>query len=143
MLTWQAFFAAFVSYFMIQVVPLWGLTLLSTMIVYLAPLVYIKNKAVIDHHLEQATVMVNQQATQMRQLAAEHTGNAAKTFQTYAGEYTTKAQDAINQYRGRSASPEAAVHKDDFPAAPRAEPARGTTAAPGTAETAETAVPAS
>lgn len=65
--------------------------------------------------------MASQQATQIRDLAGQHTRNATKTFQTYAGEYTSKAQETINQYRGRSASPE--VKKTDFPAAPKHEPA--------------------
>jgi hypothetical protein len=96
------------------------LTLIATTIAYLGPLVYIKNKEVIDAHLVQAGNLASQQATQIRDLAAQHTGNAAKTFQTYAGEYTSKAQDTINQYRGRSTSPEV---KKEFPAVPTHEPA--------------------
>ncbi|KAF2465585.1 uncharacterized protein BDR25DRAFT_239310 [Lindgomyces ingoldianus] len=117
--TVSAFFASLMSYFLIKFVPLWGLTLIATTVAYLGPLVYIKNKKVIDAHLEQAGHMVNQQATQIKDMAAQHTGNAAKTFQSYAGEYTHKAQDAINQYRGRSASPEV---KRDFPVVPKHEP---------------------
>jgi hypothetical protein len=112
-----------ISYFLIKIVPLWGLTLISTSVIYLGPLVYIKNQEFIDAQLQQASHVVNQQAHQIRDLAAQHTGNAAKTFQNYAGEYTHLAQDKINQYRGRSASPEATkIKKEDFPAAPRTEP---------------------
>ncbi|KAF2193779.1 hypothetical protein K469DRAFT_242632 [Zopfia rhizophila CBS 207.26] len=123
--TIAAFFASLVSYFLIKFVPLWGLTLIATTIAYLGPLIYIQNKEVIDAQLQQASHMVNQQATQIKDLAAQHTGNAAKTFQSYAGEYTHKAQDAINQYRGRSASPE--IKKEDFPSAPKNEPVVPTT----------------
>ncbi|KAF2262730.1 hypothetical protein CC78DRAFT_605771 [Lojkania enalia] len=118
--TVAVFFASFISYFLIKFVPLWGLTLITTTVAYLAPLIYIKNQELIDSYLEQAGHVVNQQATQIRDLAAQHTGNAAKTFQTYAGEYTHKAQETINQYRGRSASPE--IKKEDFPSAPKTEP---------------------
>ncbi|ORX95964.1 Reticulon-domain-containing protein [Clohesyomyces aquaticus] len=118
--TSAAFLASLVSYFLIKFVPLWGLTLIATTVAYLGPLVYIQNKEVIDTHLQKAGHMVNQQAVQIKDMAAQHTGNAAKTFQSYAGEYTHKAQETINQYRGRSASPE--VKREDFPRAPAHEP---------------------
>lgn len=118
--TGAAFFASLISYFLIKFVPLWGLSLIATTVAYLAPLIYIQNKEVIDAQLEKAGSLASQQAAQVRELAAQHTGNAAKTFQSYAGEYTHKAQETFNQYRGRSASPE--VKKADFPAAPKHEP---------------------
>jgi len=103
-------------------VPLWGLSLITTSIAYLAPLVYIKNKEAIDAQLNHASHIANQQAKQIKDLAAQHTGNAAKTFQSYAGEYSNKAQSTINQYRGRSTSPEVAIKKEDFPTAPKDSP---------------------
>jgi len=69
----------------------------------------------------------NQQATQLRDLAAEQTGNASKTLQGYTSQYTAKAQETINQYRGRSASSE--VKREDFPNAPQ-EPVGVTTKEP-------------
>ncbi|KAF2110689.1 Reticulon-domain-containing protein [Lophiotrema nucula] len=118
--TVAVFFASLISYFLIKFVPLWGLTLIATSVAYLGPLIYIKNQEVIDAQLEQGRNLVSQQATQIKDLASQHTGNAAKTFQNYAGEYTTKAQETINQYRGRSTSPE--IKKEDFPSAPRSDP---------------------
>jgi hypothetical protein len=97
------------------------MSLIATTVVYLGPLIYIQNKEVIDSHLERAGTMASQQATQIKDLAAQHTGNAAKTVQAYAGEYTNKAQETINQYRGRASSPEA-TKKEDFPSAPKHEP---------------------
>jgi hypothetical protein len=93
------------------------LALISTTVTFLGPLIYIQNKEVIDAQLEQGRNLMNQQATQIRDLAAHHTGNATKSLQTYAGQATSKAQETINSYRGRSASPE--VKKEDFPAAPK------------------------
>jgi hypothetical protein len=100
----QAFFASLISYFLIKFVPLWGLTL-------------IQNKEVIDAQLEKGRQIASQQATQIKGLANQHAGNAAKTVQGYTQQYTAKAQETINQYRGRSASPE--IKKEDFPAAPK------------------------
>nr|QDK59809.1 putative reticulon-like protein [Helminthosporium solani] len=119
--TVAAFFASLISYFLIKFVPLWGLSLIATVIAYLGPLVYIKNKEVIDAQLEKGYHIANQQATQLKNLASQHTGNAAKTVQGYTQQYTAKAQETINSYRGRSASPEA--KKQDLPSAPTHEPA--------------------
>jgi hypothetical protein len=113
----QAFFASLISYFLIKFVPLWGLTLIATLVTFLGPLIYIQNKEIIDAQLEKGRQIASQQATQIKGLANQHAGNAAKTVQGYTQQYTAKAQETINQYRGRSTSPE--VRKEDFPAAPK------------------------
>jgi ABC-type multidrug transport system fused ATPase/permease subunit len=115
--TVAAFFASLISYFLIKFVPLWGLTLIATLVTYLTPLIYIQNKEAIDAQLEKGRQIASQQATQIKGLANQHAGNAAKTVQGYTQQYTAKAQETINQYRGRSASPE--VKKEAFPAAPK------------------------
>lgn len=73
-------------------------------------------------------ISANQQATQLRDLAAERTGNATKILRESTQQYTAKAQETINNYRGRSSSPE--VKREDFPAAPQGEPTGVTTAEP-------------
>ncbi|KAF1967067.1 cell lysis protein-like protein [Bimuria novae-zelandiae CBS 107.79] len=118
--TIAAFFASLAAYFLIKFVPLWGLALIATTVAYLGPLVYIKNKEVIDAQLEKGYNLANRQATQLRDLAAERTGNATKLLRESTQQYTAKAQETINNYRGRSASPE--VKREDFPSAPKAEP---------------------
>ncbi|KAF2690075.1 hypothetical protein K458DRAFT_383206 [Lentithecium fluviatile CBS 122367] len=118
--TSAAFFASFISYYLIKFVPLWGLTLIATIVTYMGPLIYIKNKEVIDAQLEKGYNIANQQATQLKDLGAQYTGNAAKTVQGYTKEYTAKAQETIASYRGRSTSPE--VKKESFPDAPVHEP---------------------
>lgn len=70
----------------------------------------------------------NQQATQLRDLAAERTGNATKVLRQSTQQYTAKAQETINNYRGRSSSPE--VKREAFPNAPKNEPTGVTTAEP-------------
>jgi hypothetical protein len=122
----------FTSYFLIKWLPLWGLSLIFTTTLYLAPLVYIKNKDAIDAHLNHAGHIVNQQATQVKDLAAHHTGRATETVRSYAGEYTQKASEMIGQSRQKipgintNGSPHTTVTKpvkaDDFPAAPKEEP---------------------
>jgi ABC-type multidrug transport system fused ATPase/permease subunit len=115
-----AFFASLLSYFLIKFVPLWGLALISTVITFLGPLIYIKNKDVIDAQLEKGYHIANQQAQQVKGLANQHAGNAMKTVQGYTQQATAKAQETVNQYRGRSTSPE--VKKQAFPAVPKHEP---------------------
>lgn len=124
----QAFFATLTTYFLIKFVPLWGLALIATNVAFLGPLIYIQNKEVIDAQLEKGYHIANQQATQLRELAAEHTGNATASIKGMTQQYTNKAQETINQYRGRSASPE--VKREDFPTAPSTEPVGVTTKEP-------------
>jgi hypothetical protein len=97
------------------------LSLIATFVTYLAPLVYIKNKDAIDAQLEKGYNIANQQAQQVKGLANQHAGNAMNVARTYTQQATAKAQETVNQYRGRSTSPE--VKKEDFPAAPRHAPA--------------------
>ncbi|KAF1833677.1 hypothetical protein BDW02DRAFT_569767 [Decorospora gaudefroyi] len=125
--TVAAFFASLISYFLIKFVPLWGLTLIATFVTYLGPLVYIKNKDAIDAQLEKGYNIANQQAQQVKGLANQHMGNAIKTAQDYTHQATGKVQETVNQYRGRSTSPE--VKKEDFPSAPRHAPAADAPAA--------------
>ncbi|TID16496.1 Reticulon-domain-containing protein [Venturia nashicola] len=97
--TGLAFISAFASYFLIKFVPLWGLTLISTLALYLGPLIYVQNKEVIDAQLKNAGDMVSQQSKQIKDMAAQHTKGATETISTYAGEYTKKAQDMVGQSR--------------------------------------------
>ncbi|KAI8935369.1 hypothetical protein NX059_007952 [Plenodomus lindquistii] len=125
--TIAAFFASLISYFLIKFVPLWGLTLIGTVITFLGPLVYLQNKEVIDAQIEKGYNVANQQAKQVKDLAAQHTGNAVKTVQGYTQQATAKAQETVNQYRGTSPTPKAGVKKEDFPAAPKHDLASETT----------------
>ncbi|KZF25191.1 hypothetical protein L228DRAFT_265666 [Xylona heveae TC161] len=138
--TVTAFFSSLVSYWLIKVLPFWGLALLATTIFYLGPLVYITNRELIDGHIQHASDIVGAQATQFRDLAGHHTAQATETLRGYAGEYTNKAQQYIGSARGKSASPVASpapkaaaastpvksepvsYTSSDFPAAPNQEP---------------------
>ncbi|KAL8702715.1 MAG: hypothetical protein Q9201_004115 [Fulgogasparrea decipioides] len=137
--TVAAFIASFLSYWLIKFTPLWGLSLIAVSLIYLGPLVYLSNQELIDHYLENATNVVNAQATQVKDLAGHHTSRATSAVKSYAGDYTSKAQSYIGSARGNT-SPKAvnsgatsgpgsapAYTSSDFPHAPKQEPTSGAT----------------
>ncbi|MCJ1228755.1 hypothetical protein MMC12_005418 [Toensbergia leucococca] len=146
MSTVAAFFAAVVSYWLIKIVPFWGLSLIAISTVFLTPLIYMTNKELIDHHVNNASQVVNSQASQVKDLAGHHTARATETVRAYAGDYSAKAQNYIGSARGRSTSPEISsgsmassnpikseagvppsYSSSDFPHAPKQEPTPGVT----------------
>ncbi|KFY29977.1 hypothetical protein V493_02181 [Pseudogymnoascus sp. VKM F-4281 (FW-2241)] len=98
-----ALFSAFISYHLVKIVPLWGLALIGTSVLFLGPLVYTTNRELIDGQIEQLSQIVNAQTTQVRQMASQHASNAAATTKMYVGDYSAKAQEIIG--RARSSSP--------------------------------------
>ncbi|KAJ9160942.1 Reticulon-like protein [Coniochaeta hoffmannii] len=119
---------AFISYYLVKIVPYWGLSLIATTTLFFAPLVYKSNQEFIDEHLRQATEVVSAQTAQLREATQKTTAQYTEVTKQYMGDYTAKAQELI---RGRSASPEARTkpapapvkkeYKDtDFPEAPKA-----------------------
>lgn len=138
-----AFFGALISYFLIKFVPVWGLALISSSVLFLTPLIYKTNKELIDHYVAQAADVANQQSEQVKQLAGHHVARATETTKQYVGDYSHKAQEMISSARGRSVSPVASakpakteptvepvikkenipadLKNEDFPAAPKAE----------------------
>ncbi|ESZ99069.1 putative Reticulon-like protein 1 [Sclerotinia borealis F-4128] len=127
-----AFFGSFLSYYLIKLMPFWGLSLIATSVLFVCPLVYKTNKEFIDYHIAHASSVVNQQTEQVKQLASQHAAQVAETTKQYAGEYAHKAQEMIGNARSRSGSPEASrvtsptlktngIKEEDFPLAPREE----------------------
>ncbi|GME26198.1 Cell lysis protein [Neofusicoccum parvum] len=143
------FIASFISYWLIKWLPLWGLSLIATIVVYMGPLIYIQNKEIIDEQLRQTNQLLNEQTNQFKELAAQHSTRAQKQLKVYADEYSHKAQDFISQTKSKAfparsrpttpaapaaASPAAAapvpemthekapVQETDFPEAPTAVP---------------------
>ncbi|TQV98811.1 hypothetical protein V2A60_007491 [Cordyceps javanica] len=122
-----AFVAAFISYFLVKLVPYWGLAILGTTLAFFVPLVYAANKEVIDEHLKTASEAINAQTAQVRDAAQKQADQLTSLGKQYAGDYTGKVQDMI---RGRPA-PTAASEKTpavpkpkapEFPTAPTEEP---------------------
>lgn len=134
--TKQAFIAAFLSYWLIKVVPVWGLALLGTTVAYLGPLIYISNREIIDEQIAQIQELVNAQANHAKELANQQTARATGLVKQYANDYSSKAHEYIGNRR--SASPEVAkapapavkvepisppkFQTTDFPEAPKTEP---------------------
>lgn len=90
------------TYFLIKVTPVWGLTLLFTTLAYFAPLVYITNKELIDSHLENASNMLNQQTQQVRDLASQHTSKAMEMSSAAIKDYSSKASEMMGQAKGKA-----------------------------------------
>lgn len=141
--TGAAFVGSFLSYWLIKWLPLWGLSLIGTSVLYLCPLIYIQNKEFIDSNLRNAGVIINQQAHQVKDLAVHHTGKASETVKIKAGEYSHKAQEILGSAKTTIASKapgsrassatfkktdfpdrasSAAVQQNDFPVPPQTEP---------------------
>ncbi|KAI1333077.1 Reticulon-domain-containing protein [Xylariaceae sp. FL0255] len=114
---------AFLSYWLVKIVPYWGLGLIATTALFITPLIYTSNQELIDGQLQHASELLNSQTEQLRQVASKHTSQATEITKQYMGDYTAKAQSMI---RGSSASPEPApaqpsLKETDFPAAPKEE----------------------
>ncbi|KAL9055927.1 MAG: hypothetical protein Q9162_003223 [Coniocarpon cinnabarinum] len=102
--------AALVSWGLIKIMPLWGLALVATCVVFVTPLVYVTNKEAIDDLLDRSSVAVNQQVNQLRELTAHHTNRATESMKTYAGEYSSKAQDLMARKGGSPLGPQKQEH---------------------------------
>ena len=131
------------SYWLVKYLPLWGLSLIAVSIIYLAPLIYVNNRELIDERLNNVSNIINSQAEQVKDLAGHHASRASETVKTYAGDYTAKAQEYIGSVRGRSTSAEVSgnpmvnapvvsepgappsYNSSDFPHAPKQEPVPG------------------
>lgn len=109
---------AFVSYHLTKVVPYWGLSVIGTVLAFIAPLIYINNKELIDHHLKNASDVVGAQTQQVRSVAQQQVDQVATLGKQYAGDYTGKVQDLL---RNRGGSPKA-EKESAFPAVPVDEP---------------------
>ncbi|KAI0843213.1 Reticulon-domain-containing protein [Hypoxylon sp. FL0890] len=115
---------AFLSYYLVKIVPYWGLALIATTLLFFVPLIYTTNQELVDHYIKQASDVVNSQTEQLRQVASRQTAQATEITKQYMGDYTAKAQQML---RGRSASPETtsksapqtSLKDSDFPQAPK------------------------
>jgi hypothetical protein len=108
--------------------------LISTSVIFLTPLIYKANQELIDHHIKNASNVINSQTEQVKQLASHHAARATETTKQYAGDYAARAQEMIGS-RSRSVSPTItkaepapikkenvpAYQSEDFPAAPKEE----------------------
>lgn len=127
-----AFVSAFVSYYLVKIVPYWGLAVIGTTVAFIVPLAYTSNQELIDNQIRHASELMGAQTAQLRDAASKHTSDITSMTKQYMGDYSAKAQSML---RGRSASPEAArahgqqdgaadmkhipeIKEEDFPPAP-------------------------
>jgi hypothetical protein len=120
----QAFVAAFLTYYLIKIVPFWGMALIATSVIFLGPLIYIENKELIDGQLEHAGNVIGQQTSQIKDLTAQHTSKGLESMKQYTGTAAAKAQDLVGTARQKIPSPttsKASVQENDFPSAPKSD----------------------
>ncbi|KAI5257436.1 hypothetical protein E4T42_00927 [Aureobasidium subglaciale] len=105
--TVAAFFITFISYFLVKIMPTWGLALLFTTLIYTVPLIYINNREVIDAQIENASTMVNEQTQQIRTIAAEQTQHATDIAKSTATDLSNRASELIGQAKQRAGQADA------------------------------------
>ncbi|WPG99992.1 Hypothetical protein R9X50_00281600 [Acrodontium crateriforme] len=133
--TVAAFVSSFATYYLIKIMPVWGLTLFFTTLVFFLPLIYTQNKELIDGQIENVSTLVNEQTSQVRELAQHHTNRALDASSKTFKEYSARAQEAMGNAKkaavdkgvispstAEKITPETPVKSADFPAAPKAEP---------------------
>jgi len=98
-ITAGAFVTAFISYYLIKLLPAWGFALFATSVVFLTPLVYVSNKELIDYQIQHASEVVGEQTTQLKNLTAEHTSKGLESVKQYTGDYTALASEYIGKSR--------------------------------------------
>jgi len=64
--------------------PLWGLALLGTSTLYLAPLVYTQNKEFIDAQIQQGANIMAKQTQQVRDVSSQYANKAGESARMYA-----------------------------------------------------------
>lgn len=115
------------SYYLVKIVPYWGLALLGTCLAFLVPLLYTSNQELIDNQIAHASEIINAQTAQIKQVAGKHTAAAADLTKQYMGDYTSKAQQILRSRTGATPAPASKTYKaSDFPDAPK-EPLAGKT----------------
>jgi hypothetical protein len=110
----QVFFAALIAYGLVHLVPFWGLALVATTVTFVAPLIYVQNRKVIDEQVENVTHMVNTQASQLKDITVHHTNQAMTSAKAYADEYSQKAQEYVG--RRQSTAPTSSTTGSSGPA---------------------------
>ncbi|KAK4143351.1 Reticulon-domain-containing protein [Dichotomopilus funicola] len=124
-----AAFGAFLSYYLVKIVPYWGLAVIGTTVVFFTPLIYTSNQELIDNQLKHASEVVNAQTAQFRTVAQKHTEQATQVTKQYVGDYTAKAQALIKGARGHEVNGQdktngqekPSIKATDFPTAPQEE----------------------
>ncbi|KAI1054845.1 hypothetical protein LB506_006760 [Fusarium annulatum] len=128
-----AFIAAFISYFLVKLVPYWGLAVIGTTVAFVVPLIYTSNQELIDEQLHHASELINSQTAQIQSVASKQMEQVSNISKQYAGDYSGKVQDLL---RGKTPSrqkidkPEQPIsaRQPQFPSPPTEDPVTATEA---------------
>ncbi|KAM0563553.1 hypothetical protein ACHAPJ_001277 [Fusarium lateritium] len=107
-----AFIAAFISYYLVKLVPYWGLAVIGTTIAFVVPLIYTSNQELIDEQLHHASELINSQTAQIQNVASKQMEQVSNISKQYAGDYSGKVQDLL---RGKTASRQKIDHQPEQP----------------------------
>ncbi|TQS33899.1 hypothetical protein Golomagni_05742, partial [Golovinomyces magnicellulatus] len=122
--------AAFFSYFLVKLVPYWGLAIIGTTIAFAVPLIYTTNQELIDEQIKNASEVLNAQTAQVRDLAQKQADHFTALGKQYAGDYTGKVQEMLRGRGGPPPVPSQAASSQkaapSFPTPPTEEPAAET-----------------
>lgn len=134
------------SYYLVKLVPYWGLAIIGTTIAFFVPLVYTSNQELIDSHIKTATDALNAQTAQVRSVAQQQADQLTALGKQYAGDYTGKVQEMIRGSRAGPAptptpvsKPAAPEKAPEFPSPPTEEPKASEPEAPEAPEPAKPA----
>lgn len=105
-----AFTSAFISYFLVKFVPIWGLSLLGTSALFLGSLAYKSNQEFIDDNLEYTSNIINEQTDRVKALISEYAAHTTKQTKALVGDYSVRAQEIITS-RSPLASPRGSAKK--------------------------------
>lgn len=117
------------SYYLVKLVPYWGLALVATTLAFIVPLIYTSNQELIDQHLKSASDVINAQTAQVQGVVQKQAENVTSMTKQYAGDYTGKVQEMLRgkgptttQSETLGKQPEYVPKKAAFPTAPVDEP---------------------
>lgn len=86
---------AFLSYYLVKLVPFWGLAVLGTSLAFFVPLIYTTNQELIDQHLKSASDVINAQTAQVQGVVQKQAEQVSSMTKQYAGDYTGKVQEML------------------------------------------------
>lgn len=96
--TVASFILSVVGYNLVKFMPIWSLLVLSDVLLFTLPLVYLQNQSLIDHHIKQASAAANDKIQNARGLAEKHTADYSAKAKAYANDLTGKV---VSVYQDR------------------------------------------
>jgi len=89
--TGLAFIISFFAYKLVRYIPLWGLTLMGTIMAFSIPPLYLRNQEVIDHHIHSAQSLAAEKAAYARDVAGQQVGVVSERAKFVTSEWGKKA----------------------------------------------------